>query len=127
VAAVLPDAPAAWRNCTSRDVDFDPDDLDLPLDHVLSVVSASAERGHWGFFILDEVWVTLDLDVDEDIDPIITTLRGHPAVRDAEHLDREVYVFDPLSSISAAQGAALVIQALLAGHRHALRDAGLSP
>lgn len=125
VAAELASAPDVWRNCSYRD-DENPDELDMPMAELLGYAYVSAQRGEWTFAVADELKPALDLDADEDTDAILTTLRAHPLVADAYHEDREVYIVEVADALPVEQAAALAARALVAGHRQALRAAGLS-
>ncbi|MGN6245921.1 MAG: hypothetical protein ACTHQ3_19905 [Motilibacteraceae bacterium] len=74
----------------------------------------------------DELKPLVDLDADEDADPIIAALKTHPAVTEADHPDREVYLFLVSAPLTLDEAAALSIRALVAGHVAALRAAGLA-
>lgn len=126
VAVELAAAPAVWRNCSYRDIEENPDDLDVPLEELLGYVYLDAQDGVWTLAVADEVKPVLDLDADEDTDPIVATLLADPRVADAYHEDREVYRAEVTAALTLEDAAALVVRALVAGHRHALQGAGLT-
>lgn len=127
VALALRAAPELWLNCLDRDLpDHPPEELDLPLDEVLEYTSLYAEHGRWCLSVGDEIKPLVDLDADEDADPIILTLETHPAVDEAVHVDREVYLLEVNSPLTLDEAAALSIRALVAAHTAALRAAGLA-
>jgi hypothetical protein len=125
VASALSSAPPVWRTCGQYPDADGPDDI--PLDDVLEHISLRAEQNHWGFSLDDEVFDLFDLEADPADDPITRTLESHPAVNEADQLDREVFVFVVSRPISAEAAAALVARAVLAGHRYAARRAGIQP
>ena len=127
VTAAIAACPTVWRNATWRaDPQLtDPSDLDASLDEVLDCAWVSRNDGQWQLAVADEVFPLLDLDADEETDPIISALLNHPAVTDAFHEDREVYLWTA-DATSVEDAAALALAALTAGHRHALRLADIT-
>ena len=95
------------------------------LDHQLESVSWRfiAENvwleldGQWSIGLGEEVKPYLDLDMDPESDPIVSTLRTHPAVRDAWHEDREVYVIEQGAPMPVRDVGVLVARALVAHQR----------
>lgn len=70
----------------------------------------------------DEVLPLLDLDNDGDF--VLASLRGHADVADADHEDRELFVFTTTRTLTAAQAAVLALEVLTAAHLRAMRSAG---
>ncbi|MGN6332741.1 MAG: hypothetical protein ACTHOD_13985 [Motilibacteraceae bacterium] len=126
MALALRGAPELWRNCLDRELPgYPPEELDLPLDEVLENTWLYAQHGRWCLSVGDELKALVDLDADEDADQIIATLESHPAVDEAEHADREVYLLLVSAPLTLEEAAALCVRALVAGHAEALRAAGL--
>ena len=74
-------------------------------------------NGHWSMGLGDEVKPYLDLDMDPEVDPILSVLRGHAAVQDAWHEDREVYAIEQRAPITVRDFGVLVARALVAHQR----------
>lgn len=75
----------------------------------------------WQVAVGDEVKPYLDLDAAEDEDAILAVLRSHPAVAEAWHEDREVYVVRPHHSLPLDRFARLAARALASGQVAAAR------
>lgn len=124
VAAALDQAPALWRNCVVSDTPTGTlKDASLTRQELIHHVWLDAEDGTWTLTLGDECFSLFDLDNDSD--PVLATMRDHADVAEAHHEDREVFVFSTTRSLTAAEAAVLAVQALTAGHVHALRAAGL--
>lgn len=123
VAAALEQAPALWRNCVFSAATGKLGNVSLTRQELVDYVWLNAEDGTWTLALGEELFSLLDLDSDSD--PVLASLRDHADVADAYHEDREVFVFSTTHNFTAAEAAALALQALTAGHSQALRSAGL--
>ena len=124
VAAALEQAPALWRNCVFSDAATGKlENVSLTRQELVHYVWLNAEDGTWTLALGEEFFPLLDLDNDSD--PVLASLRDHADVADAYHEDREVFVFSTTRTLTAAEAAILVLQTLTAGHSQALRSAGL--
>lgn len=116
VAAALASGPPLWQQVSYLDDPLGP----MPVDELAEYIWIEDHDG-WGIGLGDEVKPYLDLDLDEDHDPIVAVLRAHPAVADAYHEDREVYRVEQRRPIGTEEFAELAARALVSHHLHALR------
>ena len=116
VATALAAGPPVWQQVSYLDDPLGP----MPVAELAEHIWIEDHDG-WGIGLGDEVKPFLDLDLDEDDDPIIGVLRAHPAVADAYHEDREVYRVEQRRPIGAEEFAELAARALVSHHLHALR------
>lgn len=125
VAAVLERSPVLWRSCMSRDASTGElqEHLSLTRQELVDLVWLDAEGDRWTMALGDELFPLLDLDNDDDF--VLASLRGHADVADADHEDRELYVFTTARTLTAAQAAVLALEVLIAAHSRALRTADL--
>lgn len=75
----------------------------------------------WTISFADEAYANLDLDIEDDDDPLLDVLRADPAVTDAWHDNREVYTAVARADMPEASFAALAVRAIVA-HHQAVRD-----
>lgn len=112
VAAALAAGPEVWRQVSY---------LDDPLgsttaEELAEFIWLEHHDDGWAIGLGDEVKPYLDLDVPEEDDPIIAVLKGHPAVEDAYHEDREVYRVEQRRPLSTEEFAELATRALVSHH-----------
>jgi hypothetical protein len=120
VAAAWSARPDVWRQVSYIE---EGDDLATPAEDVAESIwiTSDDEEGEWSVSVGDELKPLLDLDVDEDEDPLVLTLRSHPAVAEAGHMDREVYVATLRAPLTLDEFTVLAIRGLLAHHDDAVR------
>ena len=123
VAAAWAAGPPAWRQVSFRDDDLGPLPATEAAEYVwVSKETEEAEMGaDWSLSVADELIPYLDLDVDEQADPLVATLLAHPAVAEAWHADRERYEVTLSSPMESQEFAALASAALVAHHLDAVR------
>ncbi len=112
VATAVAAGPAQWRQVSYLG-DFAVDPVS-PLELAEHIWLERDDA--WEIGLGDEVKPYLDLDIDEDADPIVRVLRDHPAVADAYHEDREVYRVEERRPIGVEEFAALAARALVSHH-----------
>jgi hypothetical protein len=114
VSTAIAAGPERWRQVSYLD--------DEPMEPVRPEELAEhiwLERfDAWEIGLGDEVKPYLDLDIDEESDPIVRVLADHPAVADAYHEDREVYRVEERRPIGVEEFAALAARALVSHHIH---------
>lgn len=125
VATVLERSPALWRSCMTGDASTGElqGHAALTRQQVVDHVWLDAEEDTWTLALGDELFPLLDLDDDRDF--VLTSLLGHADVADADHEDRELFVFTTTRPLTAAEAAALALEVLTAAHATASRSAGL--
>ena len=116
VAATIAAAPSEWRGTTWSYGDDDPVDASLPLEQLLAWMWVGADGGVWNFSLGDELKPLIDLDADEEDDPVLATLLEEPRVSRAYHEDRELYCAEVSAALSLEDAAALFLRALTRGH-----------
>lgn len=115
VAAAFASGPEVWRQVSYlSDTQFEP----TTAEELAQFVWIENHHG-WAIGLGDEVKPYLDLDITEEDDPLIRVLRSHPAVEDAFHEDREVYMIVQRQPISTEEFAELAARALVSHHVHA--------
>lgn len=135
VQQVWSSAPRTWQQVSYLG---DEGDLALDADEVADYVwvithDDESEQAHWSVAVGDELKPLLDLDVDQDADPLIATLLAHAAVVEALHADREVYEVVVRTPMTVDEIATLAARGLIAHHLDAVRrlrpgaDDGLLP
>lgn len=118
VAAAFAAGPPLWRQVSYLDdTRFEP----TTAEELAAFVWIEEDDG-WEIGLGDEVKPYVDLDLDEDDDPVIHVLRSHPAVAGAFHEDREVYRAEFRSPVGLHEFAALAARALVSHHVHATRS-----
>ena len=133
LATVVRSCPALWLDCVDTPEGLGPTEMAMPLEELLPLASLGPTRRgrdgeEWELFLLDEWGASVNLRLEEDEeDPVLTCLRAHPEVVDADHVDTEVYLWVTRTPMSAPDAAALTLTALHAGHLDALHRAGLRP
>lgn len=114
-------APAVWHQVSYL---VDEEDLSLEAaevaDHVW-IISGAETQWHWSVAVGDELKPLLDLDVDQDADPLIATVSAHPAVAEVDHVDREEYAVVLRAPMTLDEVAALAVRGLVAHHLDAVR------
>ena len=117
VAAAIAAAPSEWRGTTWAYGDEDePVDASASLEELLDWIWVAADDGVWSLSLGEELKPLVDLDADEEDDPVLVTLLEEPRVRRAYHEDRELYCVEVASPLSAEDAAALFLRALTRGH-----------
>lgn len=122
VAAEIAAAPSEWRGSTWMDGEDEPVDASLPLQELLPWMWVGADGGVWNFSVGDELKPLLDLDSDEEDDPVLATLLEEPRVSRAYHEDRELYCAEVSAALSLEDAAALFLRALARGHAAVAAD-----
>jgi hypothetical protein len=117
VVAALATGPAVWHQVSYLDDPLEP----TTPEELAAFIWVENHEG-WGIGLGDEVKPYLDLDLDEEDDPVIDVLKDHPAVEDAYHEDREVYRIEQRRPLSTAEFAELATRALVAHHVHAVQQ-----
>lgn len=114
VSTAIAAGPDRWRQVSYLD--------DEPLEPVRPEELAAhiwlERHDAWEIGLGDEVKPYLDLDIDEETDPIVRVLADHPAVADAYHEDREVYRVEERRPMRVEEFAALAARALVPHHIH---------
>lgn len=113
VAAAFAAGPRLWQQVSYLD--------EMPLEpmtpeELATFVWLENDDGDWAIGLADEVKPYLDLDVDEEDDPIIGVLRTHAAVQEAYHEDREVYRVEQRRPMGTEEFAELAARALVSHH-----------
>ena len=123
VAAAIAAAPSEWRGTTwaYRDED-EPLDASASLDEVLEWALVMADDGRWDFSVADELKPLIDLDADDEDDPVLATLLEEPRIGRAYHEDRELYCAEVTSPLTVEEAAALFLRALTRGHEVVAAD-----
>ena len=112
VVAAFEAGPAEWCQVSGlNNQRFDP----VPWRFIAEHVWLGFDED-WTIALEDEVKPFVDLDLDPDDDPVLTVLKGHPAISDAWHEDREVYGVDCRGDITVVEFAELVARALVVHH-----------
>ncbi len=118
VAAAVAEVPTEWAQ-----VSYLEDDLGVAsFSELAEEIYVEVDADGWVLAVGDDLKPYLDLDMDEDDDPIVRALRDQPWVASAYHEDREVYraeVLDGAQTPSVPEFAALAVRALVAHHRAA--------
>jgi hypothetical protein len=115
VTAAFAAGPPLWRQVSHLDdTRFEP----TTAQELAAYIWLEHDEG-WAIGLGDEVQPYLDLDIDEEDDPVVAVLRNHPAVEDAFHADREVYMVEQRRPLSTEEFAELAARALVAHHVHA--------
>lgn len=111
VASAWGTAPEQWQQVAHLDA---PGSLigAVAASELAELVWLSHEGEEWHIGLGGEVEPYVDLDADEAFDPVLRILRAHPAVADAWHEDREVYVVQPRYEIALDRFARLAALAL---------------
>lgn len=117
VAAALAAGPPQWRQVSYLDDPVGP----APVDELAAYVWLSRDDDDWELAVGDEVKPYVDLDVDEEGDPVLGVLLGHPAIDSAWHEDREVYRATASAPMTLEDFATLAARALVAHHLDAVR------
>ena len=116
VAAAIAAAPSEWRGTTMAYDEDDPVDASLPLEELLAWMWVGADSGVWNFSVGEELKPLVDLDADEEDDPVLATLLEEPRVSRAYHEDRELYCAEVSAALSPEDAGALFLRALTRGH-----------
>lgn len=114
VAAAWASAPAEWVQVSYLDDPSGPVDP-MPAVELAEWVWLSRDRWSWDIAVGDELKPFLDLDAPDDQDAVLGVLRAHPAVAEAWHEDREVYVVQLRDDLPLDTFAPLAARALAAG------------
>ncbi|PPK92203.1 hypothetical protein CLV92_11665 [Kineococcus xinjiangensis] len=127
-AAAQRSCPPLWRNCLLAEYDdvADPSELDIAVEELLPLAWIARAGTGWALSVADAWKAFVDLRLDEEEDPAIDVLRGHPGVIEARHEHTEVYSWTTRAAMTPAEAAALGLRALAAGHRHAAAAAGIA-
>lgn len=112
VAAAVAEAPSMWRQVSYLEDELEP----VPLTELAEDIWVSLDGEGWTVAVGDELKPYLDLDVDEEDDPLVQALVAHPAFAIAYHEDREVYRAEPPVSLPVEEFAALAVRGLTRHH-----------
>lgn len=123
VASAWATAPAQWQQVSHLDDPSGPVGP-MPAVELAAFVWLLRDRLEWQIALGEELKPYLDLDAPEDQDPILRVLRAHPAVEEAWHEDREVYVVQPVREMALDRLARLAAHALAAGQVEAAARRG---
>jgi hypothetical protein len=115
VASAWATAPPEWVQVAYLDDPSGPLGP-MPAHELAGFVWLARDGLEWQVAVGDEVKAYLDLDAPDDEDPVLRVLRGHPAVTEAWHEDREVYVVRPSHELPLERFARLAARALATGH-----------
>lgn len=107
-------APPEWTQVAYLDDPAGPL-APAPADDVANYVWLARDGLDWQIAVGDEVKPYLDLDAADAEDPVLRVLRSHPAVVEAWHEDREVYVVRPSHELPLERIARLAARALATG------------
>ncbi len=86
------------------------------LEEILEWIWVTADDGMWSFSVGEQLKPLVDLDADEEDDPVLVTLLGEQRVVRANHEDRELYCAEVTSALSVEDATALFLRALTRGH-----------
>ena len=114
VASAWATAPPEWVQVAYLDDPAGPLGP-VPARGLADFVWLAREGLDWQVSVGDEVKPYLDLDAPDEGDPILRILRTHPAVVEAWHEDREVYVLRPSHELPLDRVARLAARALATG------------
>lgn len=118
VRAAVDAGPAVWEQVSYLD------QLTggaMPAAEALEHIHLTRHEGAWSLAVDDDLFPVLDLDVPEEADAALQTLRSHPGVADAWHEDREVYAVEPAAPLDLPDFAGLAVRAIVAHHLDAVR------
>lgn len=107
-------APPSWVQVAYLDDPSGPLEP-APAAALAAYVWLARDGEEWQVAVGDEVKPYLDLDAPEDDDAVLRVLRSHPAVAEAWHEDREVYVVRPRHTMPLDRFARLAARALASG------------
>lgn len=120
VASAWATAPPEWAQVAYLDDPAGPLGP-VPSQELAGFVWLARDGDEWQVAVGDEVKPYLDLDAPEDDDAVLRVLRSHPAVAEAWHEDREVYVVRPRHQMPLDRFARLAARALASGQVAAAR------
>ena len=112
VAAAWAEGPQTWEQVSLLEEVTEP----WPAAEVLEHVYVESDGETWRVAVEDDIFSLVDLDMPEEEDPLLATLRSHPAVADAWHADREVYEAELGAPLELPGFAALAARGLVAHH-----------
>jgi hypothetical protein len=116
VAAAIAAAPTEWGGTTWAYGEAEPVDASASLEELLDWIWVEADDGVWSLSLGEELKPLVDLDADEEDDPVLMTLLAEHRVHRAYHEDRELYCVEVTSPLSVEDAAALFLRALTRGH-----------
>lgn len=117
VAVAWATAPEWWEQVAHLEEDLGP----VFARELAEFVWITVDGDEWSIGLGDEVKPYVDLDAPEDRDAVLTVLRAHPAVAEAWHEDRELYVVRTALPLEQDRFARLAARALASGHNEARR------
>lgn len=117
VAVAWATAPVDWQQVAHLEEDLGP----TSARELAEFVWLTVEGDEWSIGLGDEVKPYVDLDTPEEQDAVLQVLRTHPAVAEARHEDRELYVVRTKLPLDQDRFARLAARALASGQNEAAR------